>query len=343
MWPLGRSQKPKQFQPLISGKSTFELMIGRLQRGFRATQIFPVVSREYVGYVAQQAPSVPLENIIIEPELRDTFATVGLAAAILNSKFGRTPVVALWSDNLVKNEGAFLESLKVATTLAQGEHKMVEIGVRPTFPSTQLGYIKVGKMLKKTDGMDVFEFLRQIEKPNASQASDFVKSREYLWHVGYAVWETETLLGFYKRLQPESFAALEKIVKTKDESQIAKLYQKVPKVSLDFAILEKLDTKDRLVISADLGWADVGTWDVLQDELPQDPRGLVTLGKVLDFDSKNCLIYETVDGKVLATVALDNLIIVDTPDALLVCSKDRAQDVKKIVEKLKEEGKDGYL
>lgn len=343
MWPLGRSQKPKQFQPLIWGKSTFELMIGRLLKGFRPDQIFPVVSREYVGFVAQQASSVPLENIIIEPALRDTFAAVGLTAAILNSKFGQTPVCALWTDHLVKNEKAFLESLVAAAALAQEEHKMVEIGVRPTFPSTQLGYIKLGKMFKKIDGMAVFEFIKQIEKPDSSQATTFVASWEYLWHVGYAVWESDTMLGFFRRLQPETFSVLDKIAKTKNETKIAKLYQKIPKVSLDFAILEKLDTKDRLVISADLGWADVGAWDVLQDELSQNSQKLVVLGKVLDIDSKNSLIYETIDGKVLATVGLEGFIVVDTPDALLICPKGRAHDVKKIVEKLKEEGKDDYL
>lgn len=343
MWPLGRTAKPKQFQPLLANKSTFELTINRLLKGFSPSQIFPIVAREYVGYVAQQAPKIPLENIIIESETRDTFAAVGLTAAILDSKFGHCTVAALWSDHLIKNEKAFLASLQAAAAIAVNEHKMVEIGVRPTYPATQLGYIKVGKMVKTIDGMAVFEFLKQIEKPESEQAVDFTKSWEYLWHVGYAIWETDLMLGFYEKLQPETFAILEKIGKSKNESQIAKLYADIPKISLDFAILEKLTPADRLVISADLGWADVGAWDVLKDELSQKPQALVTSGQVLDLNSTNCLIYETVEGKIVATAGLDGLIIVDTPDALLVLPKEKAGDVKKIVAKLKELRLDKFL
>ena len=343
MWPLGRVAKPKQFQPILSGKSTFELTVERILKGFAAPQIFPVVPREYVGFVAQQAPTVPLENIIIEPELRDTFAAVGLTATTLNSKFGNSTVASLWSDHLIKNEKAFLGSLTASAKLAKMEHKMVEIGVRPTFPSTQLGYMKVGKMIKTVNGMAVFEFLKQIEKPNFAEAVNFTKSWEYLWHVGYAVWETATLLGFYQRLQPKTFEILEKIGATSNKAQIAKLYNQVSKVSLDFAILEKLTPSDRLVISADLGWADVGAWDVLKDELSEQRQDLVKEGNILDLESKDCLIYETVDGKVVATFGLEGLIIVDTPDALLVLPKEKAAEVKKIVAKLKELKQDKFL
>lgn len=343
MWPLGRAAKPKQFQPLLVGKSTFELTVERVLKGFAQEAIFPVVSRDYVGFVAQQAPQIPLENIIIEPEPRDTFAAVGLTAAILSSKFGNTTVASLWSDHLIKNDKVFLKSLTSAAKIANLEHKMVEIGVRPTFPSTQLGYIQVGKMVKTIDGMAIFEFLKQIEKPEVKEAAEFVKSWEYLWHVGYAVWETSTMLKFYKRLQPETATILEKITKTREETRIAKLYSQIPKVSIDFAILEKLDTSDRLVISADLGWADVGSWDVLKDELSPNSLATVISGNVLNFDSKNCLIYEITDGKIVAASGISDLIIVDTPDALLVLPKEKAADVKKIVAKLKELKQDKFL
>lgn len=343
MWPLGRADKPKQFQPLLAGKSTFEITIERLLKGILPENIFPVVNREYVGFVAQQSPSIPLENIIIEPELRDTFAAVGLTATILHAKFGNVPVAGLWSDHLVKNEKAFLASLQAAAKLAQDENKMVEVGVRPTFASTQLGYIQLGKMIKTIDGMAVFEFLQQIEKPAEVEAAGFVKSWKYLWHVGIAVWETKLMLGFYKKLHPQVADVLEKIAKTKNESQISKLYGEIPKSSVDFAILEKLAKVDRLVISADLGWADVGAWDVLKDEIAKTAESLVTEGEVLDFDSKDCLIYETTDGKIVATSDLEGLVIVDTPDALLVLPKEKAVNVKQIVAKLKELKKEKFL
>lgn len=343
MWPLARAAKPKQFQPILSGKSTFELTVERVLKATSAENIFPVVNREYVGYVAQQAPQIPLENIIIEPVLRDTFAAVGLAASVLDQKFGNCTVCGLWSDHLVKNEVAFSASLTAAAELAATKHKMVEIGVRPTFASTQLGYIQLGKQISNINGMAVFEFLRQIEKPAESDAVSFAKSWKYLWHVGWAVWETKVMLSFYKKLHPQVADILAKIAKTKNEAQIAKLYNDIPKTSVDFAILEKLAPTDRLVISADLGWADVGAWDVLKDEIAENTRDSVTEGEVLDLGSKDCLIYETQDEKIATTAGLDGLIIIDTSDALLVLPKEKAGDVKKIVAKLKELKKDKFL
>jgi len=348
MWPMSRKDKPKQFQPLIGSQSMFAQMVKRLEKGFSPEDIFVVTGREYVGHVVQQAPKLPLENIIIEPEMRDTLAAVGLAAAVLDKKFPNCLVAALWgADHLVRNEEEFIKALRVAAKLAQEKDCIAEIDVRPTFPSIHLGYIQIGEMVQQIDGLGVFKFVKQVEKPDLEKAKKFVKSWEYLWHVGYSVWRTKLMLSLYKKHQAEAAQALEKIEEAwgtnQQEQVLANQYKKIPKTSIDFAILEKLEKGTQLVVSADLGWSDIGAWDILKDELADSEKENVLQGNVLDLGSENCLIYSHSDGKVIATLGLHDLIIVDTADALLICSKERAQDVKRIVEKLKEKKLNKFL
>jgi mannose-1-phosphate guanylyltransferase len=347
MWPMSRRDKPKQFQPLIGKETTFQMMAKRLRKGFSPSDIFPVTIREYVGSIVQQAPEIPLENIIIEPEGRDTLAAVGLAATVLDKKFKNPIVLGVWSDHLIKNDEEFIKAINVAYQLVAEHKKPVEIAVRPTFPSTQLGYLQIGKMLTRMNGLAVSEFARQIEKPNFSKAKEFITSWEYLWHIGYSVWPAKVLLSFFEENALATFRLLMLIKKLwgkpGKEGRIANLYKKIPKSSIDFAILEKLKPEDQLVVSADLGWSDIGAWDILKDELAESEESNVTKGKIIDFDSKNCLIYSHNDGKVIATLGLYDLVIVDTPDALLICPKEKAQEVKKVVEKLKEKETEKFL
>lgn len=348
MWPMSRKSKPKQFQPLIGSQSMFAQMFGRLTKGFSAKDIFVVTGREYVGHVVQQAPKLPLENIIVEPEMRDTLAAVGLAATVLDKKFPNTLVAALWgADHLVRNEDEFIKALTVAAQLANEIDCIVEIDVRPTFPSIHLGYIQIGKMVKQVDGLGVFEFVRQVEKPDFETAKKFVQSWEYLWHVGYSVWKTRLMLSLYEKYQPEASQALEKIKESlgtaRQDEVLTSQYKRIPKTSIDFAIFEKMQPGNQLVISADLGWTDIGAWDTLKDELAESEEQNVFQGHILDIDSQNCLVYCHSDGKVVATIGLKDLIVVDTPDALLVCAKEKAQAVKNVVEQLKEKKEGKFL
>ena len=347
LWPMSRGDKPKQFQPLIGKKSTFQIMVERLKKGFSPADIFPVTSRDYVGLVAQQASEIPLENIIIEPERRDTLAAVGLAAVVLDKKFDNPVVVSVWSDHLVKNDNEFTKAVKTAVDLASRQDKSVEISVRPTFPSAQLGYLQVGKMIKKVGGLAVFEFVKQIEKPSVQEAKDFVKSWEYLWHIGYQVWKAKGMLKFFAKYQPEVYKLLTEIgqaVGTKKyERTLAAKFPKIPKMSIDFGILEKLTEADQLVILADLGWSDLGSWDVLKNELSDGARENVIAGEVINLDVRDCLVYAATNGKIVAAIGLEGIIIVDTPDALLVCPKTRSADVKKIVNQLQKAKKDKLL
>ncbi len=348
MWPASRSDKPKQFQPLIGGKSTFEKLVVSLEKEFGSTNIFPVARREFVGHIVSQAPHIPLENIIIEPEGRDTMAAIGFAAMVLDTKFDNPTVISLWSDHLIKNESNFLKSLRKAANVSASTAKIVELGVRATFPSTQLGYIKIGKMLEKEDGLGLFEFIAQIEKPNLEKAQEFLESWEYLWHLGYSVWNTKTLLGYYEQFSPSTFKTLQKIshlIQGGDSSSktVKDLFATIDKTSIDYAIYEKLGPTDRLVISADLGWSDVGTWDVLKDELSSKPDDNVSTNKSITVEASDTLLFSTNQRKMLVAVGVKGVVVVDTDDAILVVSKDNSGKVKDAVVKLKEEGHEDYL
>src|SRR3989304_7476495 len=161
MWPMSRKSLPKQFQPLIKNMSTFEIMISLLKKEFPFHDIFPITPRDCVAWIVKLAPEIPLENIIIEPEMRDTAAAVGLAAAVLDKKFESPNVLALWSDHVVRNEEEFIKAILLANQTVAETGKFVEIGVRPTFASTALGYLKVGKMHKNINGIAIFEFDKQ--------------------------------------------------------------------------------------------------------------------------------------------------------------------------------------
>ncbi len=347
MWPMSRKNLPKQFQPLIANKSTFEMMVKRLTIKFSPQEIFPVTTRDNVGWIVKLTPEIPLENIIVEPEMRDTAAAVGLAAAVLDKKFENPNVLGLWSDHVVKNAEEFIKAIELANLTATELDKFVEIGVRPTFPSIALGYLKVGKMIKRVDGLAIFEFDTQIEKPDFEKAKKFTESWEYLWHIGYSLWSAKKMFALFEKYFKSAYEPLAKIQKvwgTKNQQKVLESqYQKIPKNSIDFAINSKLNVQDQVVISADLGWRDVGTWNELKDEMSQRPKDNIIQGEVIDFDVKDSLIYNTQKDKIIAAVGIEGLIVVDTGDALLICTKDRTNDVKKIIESLKSKNKDSHL
>ena len=348
MWPASRIEKPKQFQPLVGKESMFQQAVRRIKKGFPIKDVFVITGRNYVGLVVEQAPDLPLENIIIEPEMRDTLAAVGYAAAVLDKKFNNPIVASLWAaDHLVKNEEAFIKALHAANDYVDQTGKIVSIDVRPTYPNTHVGYIQIGKMVKKIDGLSFFEYVNHIEKPDLATAKKLISGWQYLWHAGYKVWKAQKMLSLYKKHTPKVYEDLMNIQKAwgtdiQDE-KVREIYPKIEKIQVDFAIFEKANSSEMVVLPADLGWSDIGAWNILKDELTNEEKDNLISGQVFDIDCENCLIYSTVKDKVLAAIGLKGLIVVDTPDGLLVCTKDKVSDVKAVIEKLKEAKKEKYL
>lgn len=349
IWPVSRKSRPKQFQPLVGKSSMFRQTTERLLKGFEPEDLFVITGEVYVPLVAKEAPEIPTKNLIVEPEMRDTLAAVGLATIVILNRFPGAVVATLWgADHVVKNNEVFIKALNAAYKIAKKKKKIVNIDVRPTYPDVNLGYIEIGKAVDRVDGFEVFEVVRQIEKPSLKIAQKFLKSFKFLWHGGYAVWQGELMLSLYKRYQPKTYRALCSIknaLETSLEQEILKKeYKKIPKTSVDYGIFEKLEPGEQLDIPADLGWSDVGAWNILKDALAEKKLDNVVKGENFDIDSTDCLVYSLVPRKIIATIGLEGLVVVDTPDALLVCRKDRAQEVKQVVAELKKtDGKDQYL
>lgn len=348
MWPLSRQEMPKQFQNLVGDKSLFQQMVDMVLSGFSATDVFVLTGEKYLDVVKQQVPQIPEQNLIGEPEMRDTLAAVAFASAYLAKKFPGETMAALWgADHIVREKETFVKALKAAEKLAKQENVIAKVDVHPTFPSVHLGYLQIGEKLKKIDDFEVFEFIRHVEKPDHATAEKFLESGNYLWNTGYFVWQMEKIMALFKKYTPETYKSLVKIqsaIGEKNEKEIiGQNYRLIPKISIDHALFEKLEKSDQLEIPAVLGWTDIGAWNVLKDELAESEELNVVRGEHVDIDSVDCLVYQTNESKVVATVGLESMIIVDTPDALLICPKARSQDVKKIVQQLKDSERHRYL
>ena len=341
MWPVSRKRNPKQFQPILGNKSLFQATITRLTKGFDIRDIYVVTGKEYKEIVKKQMPNLPSSNLIIEPEMRDTLAAVGYAAAYLKKKFPNEVMAAIWgADHIVKNEKKFITALKLAEKLAEREKIIVKVDVRPTFPSVHLGYVQIGRQLGTNSGFKIYEFIKHVEKPDFKTARKYLNSKKYLWNTGYLVWNLTTIMKLYEKHVPEVY----RILKGSNlDKEISKKYSKIPKTSIDYALFEKLSKNDQIVIDADLGWSDIGAWNILRNELPKNKDNNVISGQHIGLDTKDSLIYNFDKNKIIATIGLQNMIVVDTKDGLLICPADRVQDIKKIIEKLKKERKVKYL
>lgn len=348
MWPLSRKDMPKQFQNLVGDTSMFQQMMAMVLSGFDKKDVFVLTGKNYIDLVAKQIPSLPKDNIIGEPEMRDTLAAVGFAVAYLDKKFPGETMAAIWgADHIVREKVTFVKALKAAEKLSKKENVIAKVDVHPTFPSVHLGYLQIGEKVQEIDGFEVFEFIRQVEKPNHATAEKFLETGDYLWNTGYFVWPLKKIMELFQTHTPETYQSLVKIQAAlgtgSEEKVIEREYQKIPKIMIDYALFEKLEKKDQMEIPAVLGWTDVGAWNVLKDELADSPEMNVVKGEHVDIDSVDCLIHQTNEGKITATVGLESMIVVDTPDALLICPKARSQDVKKIVQELKDKKKHEYL
>ncbi len=338
LWPLSRTDKPKQFQKLVSDRTMLQDTIARLNF-LKPRDIYVSTNAEYESAVREQTKGkVPSSHIILEPALRDTAPSIGLAAACLGKKHPKEVMAVIYADHLIQKKDEFVKKLKVAEKLAKDENTLNIIEVKAKFPNVNLGYVKIGKMLREINGVEVFSFEKFTEKPDLKTAIGFLNSYKYLWNTGLYVWRVETILNKFKKHLPRTYSNLVKIQKslgTKNEKNvIQKLYPECDKISIDYGVMEKIDPKEVRIIPAELGWSDVGTWDSIFSELVHGNENNLVKGKHLGIDTHGSLIYGTKD-KLIATIGVKDLVIVETDDALLICDKKRSQDVKKMVEKLR--------
>lgn len=346
LWPLSRLKKPKQFQALTSTKTLLQETVARFD-SLDPENLWIATNAEFVNFVKEQAPQIPHDHILIEPALRDTASCIGLAAAVLAKSHPDEVMAVIYADHLIQNIDNFQKALKAAEQLAHEENTLNIIEVKAKYPNVNLGYVKRGDLVKKIEDVEIYGFERFTEKPDLETAKSFLKSYKYLWNTGIYVWKISTILEAYQKHLPDTYAHLMKIQDawgTPNQGKIVSAeYPACQKISIDYAIMEKVDHKEVRIIPADLGWSDIGTWEALHEELTQNPDENLNQGEVMALETFGSVLYNTQSQKRVIVVGLDNVVVINTPDALLICDKNQSQCVKNVVDALKEKGEEELL
>ena len=341
LWPKSRKNTPKQFLRLIDNKTLFQETAARVEGAFPPSHIYVVTSKEFVPAIKKQVPSLPTKNILVEPSPKNTAAAAGFAAAYLNLKDPGAIISTLAADHYIKEKASFLKVLSVAQKAAARGDFLVTIGINPTHAHTGLGYIHIDGEAFWVGRMAVFKIHEFKEKPDQATAQAYFASGEYFWNANINTYQARALLAAIKKYFPVLSKTLEKVAKDRREFEDA--WQKLPAEPIDTAILEK--AKNVLMVPGDFSWFDVGDWATLHSILSAKPHWNVILGEEtpdhLGVETEGCLIHGT--GRLIATLGLKDLVIIDTPDVLLICPKSRSQEVKKLVENLEAEKKETYL
>ncbi|MEK9158525.1 MAG: sugar phosphate nucleotidyltransferase [Patescibacteria group bacterium] len=347
LWPLGRKNNPKQFFPIITDQPLIKETYDRFAGHYPKNKIFFSTTPDLLKYLKRLFPRVPASQFIVEPARRDTGPAMGFAAVSLFLRQPDEPMVFVPADHNVLDIKKYLNCFKVGEDLIKKTGKLLDIGLAAGFPSTVLGYTRIGKKYGHFNGVEVYHFEGHTEKPELKVAEKYLASGDYLWHGNYYMWTPRAFLAAFAQYAPKLSGSLEKmkeLLSKKRTAEIKKIYNQMEKISFDYAVTEKIKKSDVLIIKGDFGWGDVGAWDVLHQQLKHkaDERGNVIQGEVISVDTKNCLLYSK-KKKLMATLGVENLVVVDTDDALLICSRDRAQEVKKLIEEMERQGKDRYL
>lgn len=344
LWPLSRKSSPKQLQTFVGDQSMIQETFDRVKQIVPVENIIISTNDRYKQQIMEQLPEIPEKNYILEPVGRNTAPAMGLIAAYIIKRDPEAVVTTLASDHLVNNKENFINVIKAAFTTINNHPDFINtIGLKPSFAHTGLGYIEKSDPIEKIDQEQVYKVKQFVEKPNLETAQKYVDSGNFLWNASYFTWQAKNMLEIIKTHQPDIYTHLEKIINAigtdKENQIISDEFNLMPDLAIDY-IVEQLDNVS--LIPADLGWDDIGSWQVLQEIMASlSGKNVIERGNHLGLDNKNCLVYA--QDKLIATVGLEDIVVVDTPDATLICHKNRSQDVKKIIDKLKEKGLEEYL
>jgi mannose-1-phosphate guanylyltransferase len=344
LWPMSRAAFPKQMLPLVEDNSMFRVSVERLAPLFTPDEIYVVTGPKFAEAMRAEAPDIPAENFLVEPNAKNTAPAAALAAAVIQKRDPQATIVLLTADHHIADKEKFRGVLEAARKLAQDD-TIVTLGISPSIPSTGFGYIRRGEALREVDGFRAYHSRGFTEKPDAATAMAFITSGDYSWNSGMFIWRADRAMNEFKCHQPEIFQAMMALQPSIDTpeypAKLDEVWEEIPKVQIDAGLMEKTDRI--VVIPVDIGWSDVGSWEALFDVLDPDGDGNCFKGSAqsrLVIDTKNTLIYS---DKLTVTIGVEDLVVVDTPDALMICKKERTQDVKKVVDMLREMKHETYL
>jgi mannose-1-phosphate guanylyltransferase / mannose-6-phosphate isomerase len=348
-WPLSRELYPKQLLKLIGDETMLQRTLRCALRAAPAENIYVVTHRKQADAIRMQSSLVaswPPDHFIAEPTAKNTGPAIGLAAVILERKDPAAVMVVMPADHVIQKSGVFAKAVRDARVPA-GEGWLVTFGIKPLQPETGYGYIRRGRPLGHRTGKRgsaVYHVGRFTEKPNKSTAKRYLSKGGYYWNSGIFVWKASAILAAIEELQPKLYKSLRVIQNalgtSEEEKTIDRVYGQIASVSIDYGVLERLH-KNMAVLPVEMGWSDVGSWTALDQISRKDSNGNVSVGNVIDLDSRNSVLYA--DKRLVATIGLEDLVVADTEDATLVCHKSRVQDVRRVVEALKQRNAQEHL
>lgn len=342
-WPMSRTEYPKQFLDILgTGKTLIQQTFDRYAKFIPAENIYIITANEYVEIVKKQLPSVADQNIIGEPSRKNTAPCIAYIAFKLLKKDPKALMIAAPADNLILEADEFALTAQKALDFVDHINALVTIGVKPTYPNTGYGYIQHET---SEAAPDVFKVKTFTEKPNVELAKAFMASGDFLWNAGIFTWKVKNILAALEKYEPELYELFasekDKFNTPKERAAIEDIYPQCTNISIDFAIMEKADNV--YLIPATFGWSDLGTWNSAWDNMERDYFGNAVVGKnVMVVDASNCMVHVP-DNKLVLLQGLKDYIIVDTKDVLLICKKEKEQEIKEYVAEVKRNKGDKFL
>ncbi len=347
LWPVSRKQTPKQLLPLLGKKETlFQSTVARLEKLFPPERILVVTVAEQAREMQKQVPSIPLDNYLIEPAPRGTASVVGLAAAVLQKRDPQALMAIQTADHYIRNRDLFHYLISAAFEVAENGY-LVTLGISPTYPATGYGYIQQGELLDGNYRYPVYAVKRFKEKPDEGTAQQLLRSGDHSWNSGMFVWRADAILAEIEKQMPDLFKAVSAIAVawgTPEQNNVLQsCWYDLKSQTVDYGVMEKAE-KVAVLPASGLGWSDVGSWDSLFDVLLPDMDGNVATGAShLALDTHNTLVYTSDDERLVVTIGLDDMVIVDAGDVLMICKVDQSQKVRDVVEHLKKHRQEKYL
>ena len=328
-WPLSTKDKPKQFINLINDQSLIEMTVERISPIFSNSNIVIITNNDHLELTKKTFPNIPEENIIGEPLLRDTGAAITTSLAFIKNLNPNATFCVLASDHFINDKKNFNNTILNSMSLAAEDDILITIGIKPTFPSTGYGYIKKETLYKTVKDLKFYITKRFVEKPKIENAKYYVSDKDYYWNSGIFIWSVNSLekalehstslFNYYNKLMPY-------VEKNKINQGLKELYPDLEKISIDYALMEKVN--NIVVVDGVFDWSDVGTWDSLETIFDKDENKNTFIGKISSHNSKRNIVYSK--DKLVALLGVNDLIIVETDDGILICKKGYEQDIKKI-------------
>jgi mannose-1-phosphate guanylyltransferase len=341
LWPLSRQQRPKQALTLIGERTLFQEAIDRITPLIPPDRILVVARREHAELLMAQAPELPRENFVIEPEGRGTAPAIGLAAVHLSRVNPQAAMAVLTADHHIAAVGDFLRALSSAAQVAN-EGYLVTLGIQPTSPSTGYGYIHHGERLNLAD-LAAFQVERFVEKPDLEEAKAMLNSGAYSWNSGMFVWRVDRILEEFAQHMPDLYRQLQAVAAALNtdsyEATLNRVWPRVTKQTIDYGVMEQADRV--AVLPVDIGWTDVGSWGSLWSLLPADRDGNIAVGAHVGINTHDTLTFS--GRRLIATIGVQGMVIVDTDDAVLVCPREQEQAVRELVDQLKHKDLQAWL